>query len=216
MKRLMMTLAVALLFAGAAHAQSDAPLSGAPLELRPSVLTPNAAPVHTRAAHPVPLTEINPTAGNPRPAVHKTVKHKPVVHKAVAHKPVAMPAVQRTVHARAAHAAPLHAPAVHAPAVHASAARTRAIHVKAPIHHAVARSSTVKTAHHRKLASNTPTMHSEERRRSDALNDLSAQGYADYKDFHRDGDRYVATVSRNGHDVRLTADPRTHKIATTP
>jgi hypothetical protein len=56
----------------------------------------------------------------------------------------------------------------------------------------------------------------EDRRRSNALNDLSAHGYGDFANFHRDGDRYVATIHRGGRDLTVTADPRSGQVTQSP
>ena len=74
-----------------------------------------------------------------------------------------------------------------------------------------------KPAHHGPVAvADRRSQHIDEFQNSDVLNDLSARGYADFKNFHRVGNHYAATVNRDGREIGLTVDPRTHQVTASP
>ncbi len=268
MKCLMVTLAVALLAIGVAHAQSDATHVGAPLDLHPPVAPSHVSPVRTRTTPAtVSIFDINPTAGPSQPAVHRAAVHatkahkhkKPVVHEVVLRHPAKKPPPP-VVHAKATHTKPAHVQLVQmrtpsptmtytkappATARHAKTkqlphartapvkyandkiphAKTAQIHtvrtatVQAKLTHpvAMARPPARKPAHHAPVeVADRHSQHIDEFQNSDVLNDLSAHGYADFKNFHRVGSHYAATVNRDGRDIALTVDPRTHQVTASP
>ncbi len=54
---------------------------------------------------------------------------------------------------------------------------------------------------------------SEERRRTDALNDFASNGYIELRDFRRDGEIYRATARRGTTDIVVVLDPASHMVA---
>ena len=235
MKRFPIMMALALLAAGAAQAQT-----GAPLDLHPPVYVPRAAPVHRQMTPPVQVFDINPTAGKPQraegaPAAHHVVakKHKkPIRQETGLREPAPKLTMPQPVHAKAAPRPP-----------HAKPVQARAIDMKAPVHHVAlvrprishpvqARAIDMKvpvdrvtmvnpragtpTGHRETIVSGARAPRGDEFQRSDALNDLSAHGYADFTNFRSVGGHYVATVTRDGRAVDVTAAPRTHQVTASP